>query len=74
MYFIPLTPIGSTCLEWVATDESLTEYPLQDDSLLHQPVEQQAARAGYTAVETKVNSPDMVWPYRTLVHTEQPSF
>src|SRR2546422_434182 len=53
MYFIPLTPIGSTCFEWAATDESLTEYRLQGDSLLHQPVEQQAARAGCAAVETK---------------------
>src|SRR5512132_26467 len=34
MYFIPLTPIGSTCLEWAATDESLTEYRLQGDSRL----------------------------------------
>ena len=78
MYFIPLTPIGSTCLEWAATDESLTEYRLQGDSLLHQPIEQQAARAGCTAVETKGEFVEvivqMVWPYRALVRTKQPSF
>src|SRR6266566_4226374 len=78
MYFIPLTPIGSTCFEWAATDESLTEYRLQGDSLLHQPVEQQAARAGCAAVETKGEFVEvivqMVWPYRALVRTEQPSF
>ena len=76
MQFIPLTPICSGCLKWAATDESLTEYRLQGHSLLHQPVEQQSARPGGAAVETKGEFVEvivqMIWAYRALVSAEQP--
>ena len=76
MQFIPLTPICSGCLKWAATDERLAEYRLQGHCLLHQPVEQQTARPGGAAVETKGEFVEvivqMVWAYRALVSAEQP--